>query len=103
MPIFAVLSVLCITAYVFFRIKYFRIKLPYYRQWTSSKATIALGLFMFFFGLDQLIIWRDKVAIIVGIVFAVVGLVYAYQGYRAFKYYQVKAIEEAEEQYKNKG
>lgn len=100
MPIFGVLSVLCLTAYIFFRVKYFRVKQPYHRQWISSKATIALGTFMLFFGIDQLIVWQDKVATIVGIVFAVVGLVYALQGFRTYKFYQPKAIEEARQQYK---
>jgi len=100
MPIFGILSILCIGAYLFFRVKYFRIKQPYHRQWISSKATIALGLFMLFFGVDQLILWRDTVSTIVGIVFAVVGLVYALQGFRTYKFYQPKAIEEAEQQYK---
>lgn len=101
MPIFGILSILCISAYLFFRVKYYRIKQPYHRQWISSKATIALGLFMLFFGVDQLILWRDKVSTIVGIVFAVVGFVYALQGFRTYKFYQPKAIEEAEQQYKS--
>lgn len=100
MPIFGVLSVLCLAAYVFFRVKYFRVKQPYHRQWISSKATIALGTFMFFFGIDQLIVWQDKVAIIVGSVFAIVGFVYAIQGFRTYKFYQPKAVEEAQQQYK---
>lgn len=100
MPIFGVLSILCICAYLFFRVKYFRIKQPYHRQWISSKATIALGLFMLFFGLDQLIVWQDKVSTIVGIVFTVVGLVYALQGFRTYKFYQPKAMEEAEQHLK---
>ncbi|HHY72733.1 MAG TPA: hypothetical protein GX497_05830 [Bacillus bacterium] len=97
MPIFGILSVLCISLYIFFRVKYFRTKQPYHRQWISSKATISLGLFMLFFGADQLILWKDKVSTIVGIVFSVVGLAYAFQGFRTYKYYQPKAIEEAEQ------
>lgn len=100
MAIFGFLSIICIGFYIFYRVQYFRIKQPYHKQWLSSKATISLGLFMLFFGIDQLILWNTKTAMIVGIVFLVIGLLYSIQGYRTFKFYQQKAVEEAEQQYK---
>ncbi|WP_017756101.1 YtpI family protein [Calidifontibacillus oryziterrae] len=100
MPIFGILSVICIGFYIFYRVQYFRIKQPYHRQWLSSKATIALGLFMLFFGVDQLLLWHTTTAKVVGSVFALVGTVYAVQGFRTYRFYQPKAIEEAEQKHK---
>ncbi|WP_102345296.1 YtpI family protein [Bacillus sp. Marseille-P3661] len=98
MPIFGVLSIICIALYLFFRVKYFRVKQPNHRQWLSSKATITLGLFMLFFGLDQIIIWKTTTANIVGMVFLIVGLIYSIQGFRMYRFYQPRAIKETEEQ-----
>ncbi len=55
---------------------------------------------MLFFGVDQLLLWHTTTAKVVGSVFALVGTVYAVQGFRTYRFYQPKAIEEAEQKHK---
>lgn len=67
------------------------------KQWISSKSSIALGSFVFFFGVNQLIPFRSTVALVVGIVFVLIGTLSIWAGYRAYKHYLPLAVKEASE------
>ncbi|WP_243386062.1 YtpI family protein [Bacillus kexueae] len=97
MPIFVVLIVVSLSFYVFYKTKFFRTKRPMEKQWISSKSSMALGSFVFFFGLNQLFLFRSNVSTIVGVIFILVGGLSLWAGYRAYKYYLPLAIEEAKE------
>ncbi|ASS92148.1 MAG: hypothetical protein C6W58_02090 [Bacillaceae bacterium] len=96
MPVLAILTVISLSFYVFYKIKYFRTKRPMERSWISSKSSISLGLFVFFFGLNQMFLNRSTVALIVGVVFIITGCLSIWAGYKAYKYYLPLAIKESE-------
>ncbi|MBD1380107.1 YtpI family protein [Metabacillus arenae] len=97
MPIFVVLIVFSGVFYLFYKVKFYRTKKSMERQWLSAKSSIALGSFIFFFGINQLFIYRSNVSLIIGAVFIIVGLTSAWAGYRAYKHFLPLAIQEAEE------
>ncbi|WP_243291252.1 YtpI family protein [Bacillus sp. FJAT-47783] len=97
MEIFVILIVVSLSFYVFYKIKFFRTKRPMEKQWISSKSSIALGSFVFFFGLNQLFLFRSTVATVVGITFILIGAGSAWAGYRAYKHFLPLAVQEAKE------
>ncbi|MGG3843714.1 YtpI family protein [Anoxybacillus kestanbolensis] len=97
MPIFVILIVFSLAFYLFYKIKYFRSKKPMERKWISAKSSIALGSFVFFFAINQFLIHRSTVSLIIGIVFVLFGAGSIWAGYRAHRYYFPLAVKEAEE------
>lgn len=97
MPTFVILIVISFIFYLFFRIKGFRTKPPAEKRWVNTKANIAVGSFLTFFGINQIFVYPDStITLIIGIVFILLGLANAILGYRAYRYYLPLAIEEAE-------
>lgn len=97
MPILVFLIVLSFVFYIFYKIKYVRSKRPAERKWLSAKSSIALGLFVAFFGLNQLFLFQTTVTYIVGAIFIVIGSLSAWGGIKAYKFYLPHAAKEAEE------
>ncbi len=98
MPIFVVLIVLSIMFYFFYKVKSFRTKAVIEKSWINTKANMALGSFLIFFGLNQIFIRYDStIALIISAVFILLGLANVALGYKAYRYYLPLAIEEAEQ------
>lgn len=96
MPVFAILVVFALAFYLFYKVKYFRSKLPVERKWLSAKSSIALGIFVAFFGINQLFLFDSTVTYIVAAVFIIVGFLSVWAGYKAYKFFLPLAIDEAE-------
>ncbi|ANB62170.1 YtpI family protein [Anoxybacteroides amylolyticum] len=103
MPVFVILIVFSLSFYVYYKIKYFRSRRPAERRWISAKASMALGSFVFFFGVNQFFLYSSTVTYLVGTIFLLIGGGSAWAGYRAYKYYLPLVIEEAEQLAKNGG
>jgi hypothetical protein len=67
------------------------------KQWLSAKSSIALGIFVFFFGLNQLFLFHSTVSLVVGIIFMIVGLASSWAGYKAYKHYLPFAVKESKQ------
>jgi multisubunit Na+/H+ antiporter MnhB subunit len=97
MPVFVILIIFAFSFYLFYKVKYFRTRKPMEKQWLSAKSSIALGVFVFFFGLNQLFLFNSTVSLVVGIIFMIVGIASSWAGYKAYKHYLPFAIQEAKE------
>ncbi len=97
MPILVLLIVLSFVFYIFYKIKYVRSNRPAERKWLSAKSSIALGLFVAMFGLNQLFLFHTTVTYIVGAIFIIIGLVSVWGGIKAYKFYLPHAAREAQE------
>lgn len=96
MPILVILFVFSLAFYVFYKAKYFRTKRPAEKKWISAKSSIALGLFVAIFGLNQFFVNQTTVAYIIGSVFILLGVVNVWGGIKSYRFYLPHAIEEAE-------
>jgi O-antigen/teichoic acid export membrane protein len=101
MPTLVIFIIFSFSFYVYYKIKYFRTRRPIERRWISAKSSIALGLFVFFFGLNQFFLHSSAVTYIVGTIFLLVGAGSAWAGYRAYKHYLPLVLEEAKHTAKN--
>ena len=96
MPILAVIIVLAFAFYIFYKIKTVRTNRPMEKKWISGKSSIALGLFVAVFGINQLFLYHTVTTYIVSGLFIVIGLLSIIGGCKMYKYYLPLAAEEAE-------
>jgi len=98
MPTLVILIVLSISFYFFYKIKVFRTKAPAEKKWINTKANMALGSFLAFFGLNQIVLYYDSLlTIIIGSIFILLGLANVIFGYQAYRHFLPLAIQEAEQ------
>jgi len=97
MPIFVLLIVLSFVFYIFYKIKYVRSKRPAERKWLSAKSSIALGLFVGLFGLNQVFLFQTTITFIVAAIFIIIGSMSIWSGVKAYKFYLPLAAKEAKE------
>jgi uncharacterized membrane protein HdeD (DUF308 family) len=103
MPIFVILIIFSLSFYAYFKMKYFRSQRPAERRWISAKSSIALGSFVFFFGINQFFLHSSAIAYVIGAIFLLMGAGSAWAGYRAYQHYLPLVIEEAKQMEKNGG
>jgi hypothetical protein len=80
--------------YIFYKVKYFQTKAPMEKKWISTKGNIAIGVFLISFGLNQIII-ATTIALIVGMIFILLGAANVFFGYKAYKHYFPLVLQEA--------
>lgn len=95
MFVITVFIVASFSLYLFYRAKAFRTNRPMEKGWVDAKAKMALGSFVLLFGVNQLIIGRSSVSLIVGLLFLFIGGFYGWGGIRAYRYFTPLAVEEA--------
>jgi succinate-acetate transporter protein len=95
MPSLIILIVISISFYLYFKVKAVRTKAPYEKQWRNTKASITLGAFLTFFGINQIVQPRSTVEVVISIIFIILGLINISLGIKAYKYYTPLVIEES--------
>lgn len=97
MPVLVILIVISIAFYVFYKIKTVRSRRPAEKKWLSAKSSIALGLFVALFGINQLFLYSTTVTYIVAAVFIILGGINVWAGFKAYQHYLPYAAKEAED------
>lgn len=97
MPILVVIIFISFAFYLFYKIKSFRTHRPMEKKWLSGKSSIALGLFVFVFGVNQLFLYPTTTTYIVAALFILIGGFSIFGGYKMYKHYLPFAIKEAQE------
>lgn len=67
------------------------------KKWLSGKSSMALGLFVFLFGVNQLFLYATTTTYIVAALFILIGGFSIFGGYNVYKHYLPFAIKEAQE------
>lgn len=67
------------------------------KKWLSGKSSMALGLFVFGFGVNQLFLYPTTTTYIVAALFILIGGFSIFGGYKMYKHYLPFAIKEAQE------
>ncbi|NHM30585.1 YtpI family protein [Neobacillus terrae] len=95
MPVLVFFIILSFVFYLFYKIKFVRSHRPVEKKWLSAKSSIALGLFVTLFGLNQIYLYQTALTFIIAAVFVIMGCLSIWNGVKAYKFYQPHAIEEA--------
>ncbi|TWT09374.1 hypothetical protein FQV28_04620 [Planomicrobium sp. CPCC 101079] len=86
------LSVLLITFsfvfYFYYKTKQFRTSLPIRKNWYAAMASMALGSFIVFFGINQLLLFHTVVTYIVAGIFIILGIGLIVYNFKAAKHYR---------------
>ncbi len=56
------------------------------KKWLSAKASIALGLFVALFGLNQMILFQTTITYFIGGLFILIGLGSCWAGFKLYKH-----------------
>jgi succinate-acetate transporter protein len=100
MPILVICIVISFAFYLFYKIKFFRSKLPVERKWISAKSGMALGLFVALFGINQLFLFPSTVTYIIAAIFIMIGGLSVWTGWKAYKHFLPLAVQEYDQVYK---
>lgn len=85
--LFVLLIVMAFVFYFYFKTKQFRSDLPIAKKWYANRALVALGSFLFFFGLNQLFLFQSTLTYVISALFIVLGLITMVNYYRVAKHY----------------
>ncbi|RLQ97952.1 YtpI family protein [Falsibacillus albus] len=96
MPFLVVFIVLSLSFYIYYKVKYVRSNLPMEKKYISGKSSMALGLFIGLFGINQLYLYPTTTTYIVAALFIIMGTLSIWAGYKAYRFYLPHAIKEAE-------
>ncbi|KYC62787.1 MULTISPECIES: YtpI family protein [Heyndrickxia] len=97
MPILAVLILASISAYVYFKLKNIRSLLVMEKKVFSAKANMALGSFIFLFGVNELFLFHTAATYIIAAVFIALGLFNIAGGFKRLRFYQPEMQKERDE------
>lgn len=61
---------------------------PLSQEYLNSKAKMWLGIFIFFFGINQYLLYETRLSLFIGIVFLILGVMQFRLGFKASKHYQ---------------
>lgn len=103
MPIFVFIIIMSGVAYLYFKTKQIRSVRPVEKQWQASRAGIALGLAIGFFGINQLFLFNFEqsseliVTYVIAGIFIAVGFGSSWMRFKAYRHLTpILAKEEAE-------
>lgn len=94
MFVFVFLIILSIVLYFYYKTKQFRTALPIRKKWYASTASMFLGSFLVFFGINQLVSFSGAVTYIISGVFIVLGLGLIVYHFKAARHYHKFVAEE---------
>ncbi|RLQ91881.1 YtpI family protein [Planomicrobium sp. Y74] len=95
MLIFFFLIIVSILFYFYYKTKQIRSTLPIRKKWYASTASIFLGSFVFFFGINQLTIFQSTITYIISGIFIILGLAMIIYNFKAAKHYHKFVAEES--------
>lgn len=97
MLIFVFLTIASLVFYFYFKLRQFRTThvLPIRKKMFASMAGVALGLFLIFFGINQIVLFNKFIIYFVSALFILLGLYVSIFNFRAAKHYQQFVVEEA--------
>ncbi|RIW29692.1 hypothetical protein D3H55_18105 [Bacillus salacetis] len=97
MPVLVFLIILSFSFYFYYKVKSVRSNRFIEKKWLSGKSSIALGLFVALFGVNQLFLFQSTFTYIISAIFILIGAASAWMGYKVYKHFLPQVIKEAEE------
>ncbi|WP_203333215.1 YtpI family protein [Planococcus beigongshangi] len=94
MLIFIFLIVISAVFYFYYKTKQFRATLPIRKKWYAATASLFLGSFILFFGINQLMVFTGIVTYIISGIFIILGLALVIHNYKAARHYHKFVAEE---------
>ncbi|WP_431027514.1 YtpI family protein [Lysinibacillus sp. LZ02] len=94
--LFVVGIIVSFVAYFYYKTKQYRSTLPIRKKWYTAKASVALGVFMIFLGLNVPIIYTTLIGYAVASIFILMGAGLAFSNYKRARHEGMYVEEEYE-------
>lgn len=91
MIIFAVLIALSLVMYIYYKVAILRASEPLTQVYFNSKARLCLGSLVFFFAINQYLLYQTKFSLFIGIPLLILGGALMVRGFRETKHYKGEA------------
>src|SRR5699024_5314592 len=88
MVIIAILIVLSIVMYVYYKVTILKTKDSLSQKYINAKAKICLGSFLIFFAINQYLSYQVKFVLIISLIFIVLGGMQLIDGIKRAKHYK---------------
>ncbi|MFC7061539.1 YtpI family protein [Halobacillus seohaensis] len=86
--IFSTLILISFVLYIYYKVMVVKTKDPLLQEHMNSKARIFLGIFIFFFGINQYLFYETRLSLFIGIIFIILGAFQFRLGIKSKKHYQ---------------
>lgn len=91
MLVFAVIIAISIVMYIYYKVAILKTKEPLNQVYFNSKARLCLGSIVFFFSINQYLLYQTKLSLYIGLVLFVLGGANLIRGFREAKHYKKEA------------
>src|SRR5699024_4130956 len=88
MVIIAILIVLSIVMYVYYKVTILKTKDSLSQKYINAKAKMCLGSFLIFFAINQYIAYKVKYVLIISLIFFVLGIMQIVDGFKRERHYK---------------
>lgn len=88
MIIFPILIILSITFFIYYKVSILKTKDELTQLYFNARSRMCLGTFVSASGINQYIFYQSKLALFIGIIFLILGIMQIVRGYNEAKHYQ---------------
>ena len=88
MIIFPIVIVISIVLYIYYKVSILRTKDGLTQLYFNAKSRICLGTFIIFFGINQYLYYQSKFALIISLVFLLLGVLQINRGAKEVIHYR---------------
>lgn len=91
MLVFAVLIAISIVMYIYYKVAILKTKEPLNQVYFNAKARLCLGAVVFFFSINQYLLYQTKLSLYIGLLLLVLGGALMIRGFKEAKHYKSEA------------
>lgn len=88
MLIFALIIVISIVLYIYFKVSILKSNDRLTQQYYQAKSRISLGSFIIAFGINQYLLYESKLTLFIGLIFLVLGFMQIHVGFKDARFYR---------------
>ncbi|MFD1362251.1 YtpI family protein [Lentibacillus salinarum] len=88
MIIFPIIIVLSLVFWVYYKVAILKSDDGLTQAYFNAKSRVCLGSFIFFFAINQYIFYQTKLALLIGVVLLLFGVIHVYTGMKEVGHYR---------------
>ncbi len=86
--IFPIIILISFVLYLYYKVMVWKTKDSLQQEYLNSRSKIFMGIFIFFFGINQYLFYETRLSLFIGILFLIIGVFQFRYGIKATRHYQ---------------
>ncbi len=86
--IFPIIILISFVLYLYYKVMVWKTKDPLEQEYLNSRSKIFMGVFIFFFGINQYLFYETRLSLFIGILFLILGVLQFRYGIKATNHYR---------------